>query len=79
MNIDYYFLLYIFFSIYFYIFIVCLYGFFGEECFEKCYLICKNCNIFNGFCNFGCNLGWEGDFCYKGNNIVLIYVLFFLY
>nr|XP_019928646.2 delta-like protein A [Crassostrea gigas] len=43
----------------------CPYGFFGEECSEKCHPTCKNCNIFNGFCNFGCNPGWEGDFCHK--------------
>lgn len=79
MNIDYYFSSYIFFSIYFHIFTACPYGFFGEECSEKCHPTCKNCNIFNGFCNFGCNPGWEGDFCHKGNNIVLIHALFFLH
>lgn len=47
-------------------FLVCLYGLFGKECFKKCSEMCVGCNNVNGMCDFGCVVGWIGIFCLLG-------------
>ena len=41
-------------------------GSFGNNCIERCESNCLSCNAVSGVCEFGCNPGWEGDFCEKG-------------
>eukprot|EP00105_Crassostrea_gigas_P043103 XP_019927251.1 PREDICTED: scavenger receptor class F member 2-like [Crassostrea gigas] len=43
--------------------VACPYGFFGQNCNEKCKNKCTGCNNVNGVCDRGCQPGWKGDYC----------------
>lgn len=49
--------------------LVCLYGFFGFNCFEICIEICDGCNNVNGICDYGCIFGWKGCICNECNGM----------
>lgn len=47
--------------------LACLFGFFGQDCAEKCNDKCAGCNNVNSLCDWGCNPGWKGDNCQQRN------------
>lgn len=46
--------------------LVCPYGFFGQDCTERCKDTCTGCNYVNGLCDSGCQPGWTGNYCIEG-------------
>lgn len=46
--------------------LACSYGFFGQNCTEKCRDTCTGCNNENGVCDRGCHPGWRGNYCDRG-------------
>lgn len=45
-------------------------GWYGVNCSRRCVGHCKDgatCNHVTGQCNGGCDAGWEGYLCEKGN------------
>lgn len=51
----------------------CSYGFFGQNCANKCNSTCTGCNSVNGSCDSGCIPGWTGYYCNKIDDISGIY------
>lgn len=50
--------------------IECVIGWYGENCNRRCAGHCKDgttCNHVTGQCNEGCDTGWTGFMCDKGN------------
>lgn len=50
-------------------FTACSNGTFGENCMYKCSEHCfqnETCNKFDGYCPNGCNIGWDGEGCDRG-------------
>lgn len=49
----------------------CREGFYGVKCNQQCSGHCRGgitCNHVTGLCDGGCDAGWTGSFCGKGNN-----------
>lgn len=42
------------------------YGYFGQDCTERCKDTCEGCNYVNGLCESGCQPGWTGNNCAEG-------------
>lgn len=62
----------IFFILIFCLFFVeCYDGYFGLNCCGVCNEMCKSCNKILGVCEYGCKLGWKGDFCEISNNDII--------
>ena len=50
-------------------FLECSKGFYGPNCLGNCSLNCvqsRECDIFTGHCNGGCQRGWTGAMCEEG-------------
>lgn len=47
----------------------CSYGFFGQNCANKCNSTCTGCNSVNGSCDSGCIPGWTGYYCNKRDDM----------
>lgn len=48
----------------------CVDGRYGQNCLNTCTSHCKYINVCNhltGQCKGGCDVGWTGSFCKKGN------------
>lgn len=48
----------------------CKEGWYGNNCTEQCTEHCKDgttCNHVTGLCDEGCDAGWKGYMCDKGN------------
>lgn len=57
---------------------------FGDNCSQQCVGYCRDnntCNHVTGQCNRGCDAGWTGDMCKKGEFLTAFYVwyIFFKY
>lgn len=50
--------------------IACSHGWYGQDCEQRCIGYCKRntfCNHMTGQCEQGCDVGWSGSFCNKGD------------
>lgn len=57
----------------------CSHWWYGQDCEQRCIGYCKRntfCNQMTGQCEQGCDVGWSGSFCNKGN-CFFVYIKWF--
>lgn len=57
----------------------CSHGWYGQDCEQRCSGYCKrytSCNHMTRQCEKGCEVGWSGSFCNKGN-CFFVYIKWF--
>lgn len=57
----------------------CKVGWHGDNCSQKCLGNCRDgapCNHVTGQCERGCDSGWTGSSCLKGNKKIFVYQIF---
>lgn len=56
--------------------IECKEGWFGQNCSQLCSRHCRDdafCNHMTGQCEKGCDFGWTGYICEKGNYLLFLF------
>ena len=55
-------------------FLDCPEGLYGSKCLQNCSMTCGDpgkCDIMTGHCIGGCQVGWTGAMCEKGNDLII--------
>ena len=55
-------------------FLDCPEGLYGSKCLQNCSMTCGDpgkCDIMTGHCIGGCQVGWTGAMCEKGNDLTV--------